>query len=90
MGVFGPYKRRWRDQEGSPAFPREQPAERSQEGAVDGSVPDATVKLALQHPDLVAEDHEFDVFVSVGPAARDYERQDPAQPEVQERESHGP
>jgi hypothetical protein len=71
-------------------FPGEHPAKRSQEGAVDWPVPDATVKLALQHPDLVAEDHEFDVLVSVAAAARDYERQDPAQPEVQEREGHGP
>jgi hypothetical protein len=69
-------------------FRGEQPAERSQEGAVDWPVPDATVKLALQHPDLVAEDHEFDVFVSVAASGRHDERQNPAQPEVHERKGH--
>ena len=83
-------QRRWRDQESSPAFPREQPAERSQEGAVNGPVPDAAVDLALKDSHLVTEDHEFDVLVSLAPAARDYERQNPAQPEVQEGEGHGP
>ena len=38
----------------------------------------------------MAEDHELDVLVSLAAAARDYERQDPAQPEVQEGEGHGP
>ena len=56
-------QRRGRNQESSPAFPREQPAERSQEGAVNGPVPDAAVDLALKDPDLVTEDHDFDVLV---------------------------
>jgi hypothetical protein len=46
------------------------------------------VDLALKDAHLVAEDQELDVLVSVAPAARDCERQDPAQPEVQEREGH--
>jgi hypothetical protein len=59
----------------SPAVAREQPAERSQEGAVDGPVRDAAADLALKDSHLVMEDHE---------------RQYPAQPEVQEREGHSP
>src|ERR1019366_1450423 len=81
-------QRRWRDQESSPAFPREQPAERSQEGAVGGPVPDATVKLALQHPDLVAEDDQLDILVGLAAPGRHDERQNPAQPEVHERKGH--
>jgi hypothetical protein len=71
-----------------PPFPRKNAAERGQQGAVDRSVPDATVKLALEHPDLVTEDHKLDVLVRLTPA-RDYERQDPAEPQVQEGEGHG-
>ena len=48
-------QRSWRDQESSPAFPREQPAEGSQEGAVDGPVLDAAVDLALEDSHLVTE-----------------------------------
>ena len=83
-------QRRSRDQESSPVFPGKQPAEGSQEGAVDGSVPDAAVDLTLKDAHLVTEDHELDVLVSLAPAARDYERQNPPQPKVQEREGHGP
>ena len=46
--------------------------------------------LALKDAHLVAEDHELDVLASFAPAARDYERQNPAQPEVHEGEGHGP
>jgi hypothetical protein len=83
-------QRRWGDEESSPAFPGEHPAEGSQEAAVDGSVLDPAVDLALKDAHLVTEDHEFDVLVSLAPAARDYERQNPAQPEVQEGEGHAP
>jgi hypothetical protein len=72
-----------------PAFPREQPAERSQEGAVDWPVPAATVKLALQHPDLVTEDDQFDILVGLAAPGRHNEHQNPAQPEVHERKGHG-
>ena len=81
-------QRRWRDQESSPAVPREQPAERSQKGAVNGPVPDAAVDLALQDPDVVTEDDQLDVLVSVAASRRHDEGQNPAQPEVQEREGH--
>jgi hypothetical protein len=73
-------QRRRRHQESSPAFPGEHPAEGSQEGAVAGPVPDAAVDLALKDAHLVTEDHELDVLVSLAAAARDYERQNPAQP----------
>jgi hypothetical protein len=74
--------------EGSPAFPRKQPAEGSQEGAVGGPVLDATVKLALQHPDLVTEDDELDVLVRLAAPGRDDEGQGPAQPQVHEGKDH--
>jgi hypothetical protein len=48
------------------------------------------VKLALQHPDLVAEDDQLDILVGLAsPRPRD-ERQNPAEPEVHERKSHDP
>ena len=81
-------QRRWRDQESSPAFPREQPAEGSQEGAVDWPVPDAAVDLALKDAHLVTEDHELDVLVGFASSGRHDERQNPAQPEVHERKGH--
>jgi hypothetical protein len=83
-------QRRWCDQESSPAFPGKKPAEGGKEGAVDGPVLDATVKLALQHPDPVAEYDELDILVCLAAAGRDYERQGPAQPEVQKGKGHGP
>ena len=82
--------RRWCDQESTPAFPAKKPAEGGKEGAVGGPVLNATVKLALQHPDLVAEYDELDILVCLAAAGRDYERQGPAQPEVQKGKGHGP
>jgi len=81
-------QRRWADQEGSPVFPGEQPAERSQDRAVDQSVPDAKVKLALHDTDLVAEDDQLDILVGLAASGRHDERQNTAQPEGQERERH--
>jgi hypothetical protein len=81
-------QRRWADQEGSPAFPGEEPAEGSQEGAVNGPVPGAAVDLAFKNSDLVTQDHEFDVLVGCASPGRHDERQDPAQPEVHERKGH--
>ena len=64
-----------------PALTREEPAEGGQEGAVDRSVLDATVKLALEHPDLVTEDYELDVLARLTAPGGDEKRQNPAQPE---------
>jgi len=44
--------------------------------------------LALQHPDLVAEDDQLDILVGLAASGRHDERQNPAQPEVRERECH--
>jgi hypothetical protein len=52
-----------RDEEGSPPFPRKEPAEGGQEGAVDGAVPDSAMELALKNTHLVAEDNKLDVLV---------------------------
>jgi hypothetical protein len=73
-----------------PPVTRKDAAEGSQEGAVGPSVPEATVKLALQDPDLVTKHDKFDVLVSFAAPGHSRERQGPAQPEVQEREGHGP
>ena len=73
-------QRRGRDQERMPTFPRKNAAERGQEGAVDRSVPDAMVKLVLEHPDLVTEDQKLDVLVRPTAPEREYERQNPAEP----------
>jgi hypothetical protein len=81
-------QRRWRDQEGSPAFPGEEPAESSQEGAVNGPVPDAAVDLAFKSSDLVTQDYEFDVLFGCASPGQHDECQNPAQPEVHERKGH--
>jgi hypothetical protein len=44
------------------------------------------VKLALQDTDLVAEYGQLDILVGLAPSGRHDERQNPARPEVQERE----
>jgi hypothetical protein len=46
------------------------------------------VKLALQDTDLVAEDDQLDILVGLAASGRHDERQNPAQPEVKEREGH--
>ena len=58
-------QRRRRDEEGSPPFPRKEPAEGGQEGAVDWAVPNPTMELALKDAQLVAEDDQLDVLVYV-------------------------
>jgi hypothetical protein len=73
-----------------PPVTRKDAAEGSQEGAVGPSVPEATIELALKNANLVTKDDKFDVLVSFAAPGHSHERQGPAQPEVQERESHGP
>ena len=68
---------------------RKEPAERSEEGAVGWSALDAATKLALKDMDLVTEDDQFEVLVHIAALRRDDERQEPAEPEVHEREDHG-
>ncbi len=63
-------QRRWADQESSPAVPREQPAEGSQKGAVDGPVLDAAMDLALKDSHLVTEDDQLDILVDLAPSGR--------------------
>jgi hypothetical protein len=47
------------------------------------------VDLAFEDSHLVPEHHDLDVLVRFGPAARDNEPEDPADPEVEEGEDHG-
>jgi hypothetical protein len=63
-------QRRRRDQESSPPFPRKEPAEGGQEGAVGFSVPDPAMELVLKDPHLVTEDHKLDVLVSFATPGR--------------------
>jgi hypothetical protein len=58
-----------RDEEGSPPFPRKEPAERGRERAVDWAVPNPTMELALKDAHLVAEDDQLDVLVNVAAPA---------------------
>ena len=81
-------QRRWVDQESSPAVPREQPAEGSQKGAVDGPVLDAAMDLALKDSHLVTEDDQLDILVDLA------RRDDTTSPksgtaQVRERKGHG-
>jgi hypothetical protein len=73
-----------------PPVTRKDAAEGSQEGTVGPSVPEATIELALKNANLVTKDDKLDVLVSFAAPGHGHERQDPAQPEVQEREGHGP
>jgi hypothetical protein len=75
------------------AVARKDPAEGGQEGPVGGPVLNATVKLALEHPDLVTEEDELDILARLARLAapgRDHERQGPARPEVRKGKGHGP
>ena len=54
------------------------------------SVPDVATDLALKDAHLVAEHGDLDVFVNFATRGRGHEREDPAQPEVHERDGHGP
>lgn len=77
-----------RDEEGLPPFPRNEPAERGQEGAVDRSVPDSSIELALEDTHLVTEDDVFDILVEVPALRREHEREHTAETEVDERGGH--
>jgi hypothetical protein len=57
-----------------PAVAREEPAEGGKNGAVDPSVPDAAMELALKDPHLVTQDHKLDVLVSFATPGRGHER----------------
>ena len=58
-----------RHEEGSPPFPRKEPTEGGQKGAVDRAVPNPTMELALKDAHLVAEDDQLDVLVHVAAPA---------------------
>jgi hypothetical protein len=62
-------QRSWRDQESSPPVARKEPAEGGQEGAVDWSVLDSAMELALKDAHLVAEHNQLDVLVHFAAAA---------------------
>jgi hypothetical protein len=57
-----------RHEEGSPPFPRKEPAEGGQERPVDWAVPNPTMELALKDAHLVAQDNQLDVLVHVAAA----------------------
>ena len=46
------------------------------------------MELSLKGPHLVTEHDQLDVVVSFATSERGHERQNPAQPEVHEREGH--
>ena len=77
------------DEEAPPPCPRQQSAERSEDRPIGGPVPDTSVELAFEDSELVPEHHDLDVLVRLGPAARDNEAEEPADPEVEEGEDHG-
>jgi hypothetical protein len=62
-------QRRRRDEEGSPPVPQKEPAEGGQERAVDWSVLDSAMELALKDAHLVAEDNQLAVLVYFAAAA---------------------
>ncbi len=69
------------------SFPRNEAAERGQEGAVDRSVPDSSIELALEDTHLVTEDD--DILVEVPALRRENKRQHTAEPEVDQRRGRG-
>jgi hypothetical protein len=56
------------DEEASPTPPREQSTERGEDRPVDGPVADTSVELSLEDPNLVAEHHDLELLVRLGPS----------------------
>ena len=54
-----------------------------------GPVPDPSVEPPFEEAHLVAEPHDLDLVVGLGPPAGDDEAEEPAEAEVEEREGHG-
>ena len=79
----------WRDEEGAPAPSRQQPGEGGEDRPIHRAIGDARIELALEDTHLVAEHHDLDVLVPLGPPRGSEQAEDPAQAEVTEGEGHG-
>ena len=77
------------DEEGRPTCPREQSTECREDCSIDGSVADTSVELAFEDAHLVAEHHDLELFVRLGPPPGDDEAEEPAEAEVEQGEGHG-
>ena len=82
-------ERLWRDEEGAPAPSRQQPGEGGEDRPIHRAVGDTRIELALEDTHLVAEHHDLDVLVRLGPPRGSEQAEDPAQAEVTEGEGHG-
>src|ERR1039457_171826 len=82
-------ERLWRDEEGAPAPSRQQPREGGEDRPIHRAVGDARIELALEDAHLVAEHHDLDVLVRLGPRRGSEQAEDAAQAEVTEGECHG-
>ena len=82
-------ERLWRDEEGAPAPSRQQPGEGGEDRPIHRAIGDARIELALEDAHLVAEHHDLDVLVRLGPPRGSEQAEDPAQAEVTEGEGHG-
>jgi hypothetical protein len=69
------------------------PLGESTEGGEDRSiaapVPDTSVALAFEDAHLVAEHHDLELFVRLGPPPGDDEAEEAAEAEVEQGEGHG-
>ena len=83
-------ERLWRDEEAAPAPSRQQPGEGGEDRPIHRAVGDARIELALEDAHLVAEHHDLDVLVRLGPPRGSEQAEDPAQAEVTEDEGHTP
>jgi hypothetical protein len=89
-GLSVPAKERlWRDDEGAPAPSRQQLGEGGEDRPIHRAIGDARIELALEDTHLVAEHHDLDVPVRLGPPRGSEQAEDPAQAEVTECECHG-
>ncbi len=82
-------ERHGRDEEGAPAPSRQQPREGGEDRPIHRAIGDAHIELALEDQHLVAEHHDLDVLVRLGPRRGSEQAEDPAQAEVTEGEGHG-
>jgi hypothetical protein len=82
-------ERLWRDEEGAPTPSRQHPAEGGEDRPIHRAIGDARIELALEDTHLVAEHHDLDVLVRLGPRRGSKQAEDPAQAEVTEGEGHG-
>src|SRR2546428_9208650 len=77
------------DQERLPALPRQNPAGRGKERPT-GRSKDGSLHLPPEHGELVAQNRDLDVLVSLAPSAKSQELEESPEHHIEEGEDHEP